>query len=114
MLQLDLTPTVIVGHSAGAAIAALRAAAGGELAGMAGGAALAQDRDIAAGTVTIWATLGTRQAMEQRCPACLDSLTARVGADAMDGTHIVWPTATLFEDVDLNLFELFVTVTGGT
>ena len=69
-----------------------------------GNAAFADE--IAAGTVTVWATLGTRQAMEQRCPACLESLTARVGADAMHGTHIVWPTATLFEDDTLVLGPL--------
>lgn len=52
---------------------------------------------IAAGQTTVLATAGTRDAMEQRCPACLGSLTARAGADAMAGTAIVWPTRTLAE-----------------
>jgi glyoxylase-like metal-dependent hydrolase (beta-lactamase superfamily II) len=66
-----------------------------------GNAAFADE--IAAGMVTVWATLGTRQGMEQRCPACLESLTARVGADAMADTRIVWPTTTLFEEDTLVL-----------
>jgi glyoxylase-like metal-dependent hydrolase (beta-lactamase superfamily II) len=52
---------------------------------------------IAAGKTTVLATAGTRDAMEQRCPDCLESLTARAGAQAMAGTVIVWPTRTLAE-----------------
>lgn len=52
---------------------------------------------IAAGQTTVLATAGTRDAMEQRCPACLASLTARAGAQAMAGTVIVWPTRALAE-----------------
>jgi len=47
---------------------------------------------IAAGQTTVLATAGTRVAMEQRCPACLASLTDRAGSVAMAGTAIVWPT----------------------
>lgn len=52
---------------------------------------------IESGQTTVLATEGTRAAMEQRCPACLQSLIDRVGAQAMDGTAIVWPTRTLSE-----------------
>lgn len=52
---------------------------------------------IAAGQTIVLATAGTRVAMEQRCPACLDSLTERAGAATMAGTAIVWPTHTLAE-----------------
>lgn len=52
---------------------------------------------IADGRTTVLATAGTRLAMEQRCPACLESLVARVGDQAMAGTSIVWPTRTLAE-----------------
>lgn len=52
---------------------------------------------IEAGQTTVLATAGTRVAMEQRCPACLQSLTERAGAEAMAGTVIVWPTRTLTE-----------------
>lgn len=60
-----------------------------------GNAAFADE--IAAGHVRVWATAATRAAMQQRCPACLESLTRRVGAEAMAGTTIVWPTHTLAE-----------------
>ena len=43
----------------------------------------------------IFALEGTRAAMQERCPQCLQSLTSRVGADAMAGTRIVWPNHTL-------------------
>lgn len=43
----------------------------------------------------------TADAMAVRCPQCLDSLTARVGADAMAGTRIVLPTHVLTPGVDL-------------
>lgn len=51
----------------------------------------------AAGQVQILASAATRMGMAQRCPACLASLTAKVGADAMAGTRIVLPTRTLTE-----------------
>lgn len=50
---------------------------------------------IEAGQTLVLATHGTRAAMVQRCPACLQSLTERAGPEAMDGTVIVWPTRTL-------------------
>ena len=40
----------------------------------------------------IVATPATLAGMTERCPACLASLTARVGADEMTGTQIVLPT----------------------
>ena len=40
---------------------------------------------------TIVAGRQTLAAMRERCPACLDSLTSRVGAAAMVGTEIVLP-----------------------
>lgn len=46
---------------------------------------------VAAGTVQILASAATREAMQQRCPACLSSLTGRVGEGAMAGTAITWP-----------------------
>lgn len=52
---------------------------------------------IEAGQTTVLATEGTRRAMEQRCPACLQSLIERAGVQAMAGTAIVWPTRTLAE-----------------
>lgn len=52
---------------------------------------------IEAGQTTVLATARTRVAMAQRCPACLQSLTERVGAEAMEDTVIVWPTRTLAE-----------------
>lgn len=52
---------------------------------------------IETGQTTVLATEGTRVAMEQRCPACLQSLIDRVGAEAMAGTRIVWPGRTLAE-----------------
>jgi glyoxylase-like metal-dependent hydrolase (beta-lactamase superfamily II) len=50
---------------------------------------------VAAGTVEILASAATREAMQQRCPACLASLSARVGEAAMAGTQIVLPGRTL-------------------
>lgn len=47
------------------------------------------------GSAQIMATAATREAMAQRCPACLASLTARVGEAAMAGTQIVLPGRTL-------------------
>lgn len=58
---------------------------------------------IGAGRVRVWASAATRQAMQQRCPACLKSLTERVGAEAMAGTAIVLPTDTLAEGDALTL-----------
>jgi glyoxylase-like metal-dependent hydrolase (beta-lactamase superfamily II) len=43
----------------------------------------------------IVAAPATLAAMQARCPTCLASLTARVGAPAMAGTQIVWPSRTL-------------------
>lgn len=50
---------------------------------------------LAAGQLEILASEGTRSAMQQRCPACLASLTDRVGEGAMAGTRIVWPSRAL-------------------
>ena len=66
-----------------------------------GNAAFAED--IAAGRVRVWASAATRAAMQQRCPACLQSLTQRVGEAAMQGTAIVLPTHTLAEGDALTL-----------
>lgn len=46
-------------------------------------------------TTPVLATATTAHTMAERCPDCLDSLTQTVGADAMRGTQIVLPTATL-------------------
>ena len=46
---------------------------------------------LAAGQLEILSSEGTRSAMRQRCPACLASLSDRVGAGAMAGTGIVLP-----------------------
>lgn len=43
----------------------------------------------------IFALEGTRASMQERCPQCLESLTNRVGREAMDGTAIVLPSQTL-------------------
>lgn len=50
---------------------------------------------LAAGQLEILANEGTRRAMQQRCPACLSSLTERVGEAAMAGTRIVLPNRVL-------------------
>jgi glyoxylase-like metal-dependent hydrolase (beta-lactamase superfamily II) len=47
------------------------------------------------GELEIVASSPTREAMQQRCPSCLRSLTARVGGQAMAGTRIVLPDRTL-------------------
>ncbi|WP_066271091.1 MBL fold metallo-hydrolase [Hydrogenophaga palleronii] len=44
-----------------------------------------------AGSLRIGASAATGEAMRQRCPACLASLTARVGEAQMAGTTIVLP-----------------------
>ena len=49
----------------------------------------------------IYALKATAEAMAVRCPQCLESLTGRVGADAMTGTRIVLPTHILTPGVDL-------------
>ena len=49
----------------------------------------------------IYALRETADAMAERCPQCLESLTARVGADAMRGTRIVLPTHRLVPGQDL-------------
>jgi glyoxylase-like metal-dependent hydrolase (beta-lactamase superfamily II) len=41
--------------------------------------------------VSVWATARTAVTMAQRCPACLDDLTERVGEHTMAGTQIVLP-----------------------
>ena len=46
---------------------------------------------LASGELEILANEGTQSAMQQRCPACLASLSERAGSGAMAGTRIVWP-----------------------
>lgn len=58
---------------------------------------------LAAGSLQVMATGATRDAMQQRCPACLASLTARVGDAAMAGTQIVLPNHTLVPGDTLRL-----------
>jgi len=50
---------------------------------------------VVAGSLEILASAATREAMRLRCPACLQSLTERVGIAAMAGTHTVLPGRTL-------------------
>lgn len=50
---------------------------------------------LATGELEILANEGTRVAMQQRCPACLASLSERAGESAMAGTRIVWPSRVL-------------------
>lgn len=50
---------------------------------------------LATGELEILANQGTRVAMQQRCPACLASLSERAGESAMAGTRIVWPSRVL-------------------
>lgn len=50
---------------------------------------------LAAGQLEIVSNEGTRSAMQQRCPACLASLSERAGEGAMEGTRIVWPSRAL-------------------
>ena len=52
-------------------------------------------REQAQGQLHIGASAATREGMQQRCPACLANLTARVGSAAMQGTAIVLPDRTL-------------------
>jgi glyoxylase-like metal-dependent hydrolase (beta-lactamase superfamily II) len=52
---------------------------------------------LAAGQVGILASAATREGMQQRCPACLASLTGKAGTEAMAGTQIVLPSRTLAE-----------------
>jgi glyoxylase-like metal-dependent hydrolase (beta-lactamase superfamily II) len=47
------------------------------------------------GELEILANEGTHSAMQQRCPACLASLSERAGEGAMAGTRIVWPSRVL-------------------
>lgn len=65
---------------------------------------------VAAGQLTVWASEATRAAMQQRCPGCLVSLTARVGVEAMAGTHIVLPTRSLQEGQRLTLGPMVLEV----
>jgi len=53
--------------------------------------------------VAIFALEGTRAAMQERCPQCLQSLTSRVGVESMAGTRIVLPTRTLVPGQTLEL-----------
>lgn len=46
-------------------------------------------------TTPVLATATTAHTMAERCPDCLHSLTKTLGADAMQGTKIVLPNATL-------------------
>jgi glyoxylase-like metal-dependent hydrolase (beta-lactamase superfamily II) len=59
--------------------------------------------EVALGAVEIMATAATREAMAQRCPACLASLRARVGEAAMAGTRIVLPGRTLVAGDELRV-----------
>jgi glyoxylase-like metal-dependent hydrolase (beta-lactamase superfamily II) len=52
---------------------------------------------LAAGRLEILASAPTREAMRRRCPDCLASLSAKLGADAMAGMQIVLPSRTLTE-----------------
>lgn len=61
-----------------------------------GNAAFALEQ--AQGQLRIGASAATREGMRQRCPACLASLTARVGETAMKNTAIVLPDQTLVPD----------------
>jgi glyoxylase-like metal-dependent hydrolase (beta-lactamase superfamily II) len=47
---------------------------------------------LGAADFDIVSTAATLAAMKERCPACLASLTARVGTPRMAGTHIVLPS----------------------
>jgi glyoxylase-like metal-dependent hydrolase (beta-lactamase superfamily II) len=58
---------------------------------------------LAAGQLEILSSEGTRSAMEQRCPACLASLSDRVGDGAMAGTRIVLPSRVLQADEVLHI-----------
>jgi len=58
---------------------------------------------LAQGRLQILANAATRDGMARRCPDCLASLTAKVGAAAMAGTRIVLPTRTLREGEVLRL-----------
>lgn len=49
----------------------------------------------------IYSLAETADAMAVRCPQCLESLTARVGADAMADTRIVLPTRRLTPGIEL-------------
>lgn len=67
-------------------------------------------REQAAGQVRIGASAATRDAMRQRCPACLASLTARLGTAAMQGTAIVLPAQTLVPGQPLQVGRRTLTV----
>lgn len=51
----------------------------------------------AQGRLDIAASAGTRQAMQQRCPHCLESLTELLGAAVMQGSEITLPNRILNE-----------------
>lgn len=60
----------------------------------------------ATGQVQIMASTGTWQAMQYRCPQCLQSLTQSLGEGAMRDTHIVLPDRLLVADEVLAIGRL--------
>jgi glyoxylase-like metal-dependent hydrolase (beta-lactamase superfamily II) len=60
----------------------------------------------ARGKLQIMASAGTRAAMQQRCPQCLQSLTQELGARAMRHTRIVVPNRLLAADEVLSVGRL--------
>jgi len=66
----------------------------------------------AAGALRIGASQPTRDGMEQRCPACLASLTLRVGDAPMEGTRIVLPDVTLAPGMRLRVGRRTLEVVG--
>jgi glyoxylase-like metal-dependent hydrolase (beta-lactamase superfamily II) len=60
----------------------------------------------ASGKLQIMASAGTRAAMQQRCPQCLQSLTQELGAQAMRHTRIVLPNRILAADEALAVGRL--------
>lgn len=53
--------------------------------------------------IPILATTVTAEKMNERCPRCLENLTASVGAEAMRGTHIVLPQQMLDAETTLTV-----------
>jgi glyoxylase-like metal-dependent hydrolase (beta-lactamase superfamily II) len=51
----------------------------------------------------ILATASTQASMQERCPACLESITRSAGADALQGTAIVVPNTPLSNGQTLDL-----------
>lgn len=58
------------------------------------------------GQLRIMASEGTRDAMQKRCPQCLQSLTQTLGEAVMQQTHIVLPDRTLVDGEVLRLGRL--------